>query len=132
MERSEDTVPENSTQSITAVRVAVVMQKMASLYALKPFPLEIMKMRSVVHEIVNHVTEGKSCKGPGRNSLILQNEVKKPIDDRCQGKIDGRWHDQPKRIVRIIVMHTMGNMKKLLAQSACESVVEYDSMNEVF
>ena len=62
MRGTEYSIPENRAQTITTIRITVMMQKMASLHALKPSVLEIEEVRCKMHEVINHVSEDESGK----------------------------------------------------------------------
>jgi hypothetical protein len=80
---SKNPIPENCAQTVSTIRVSIMVKQMASFNSLKPCILEIEEMRPEVHEVVNHVTEYKSGKEPCSYSAILENEVKDPIKEKC-------------------------------------------------
>ena len=100
------------------------------LLQLKP---EAAVHREMMHRVMDHVvteiTEDQS--GESWRGVTTKDNEKDSIKDKRERDADARWHDEPARIIRVIVMHAVQHKVETFSPAIFGFVVKCVSMNEV-
>src|SRR2546423_13917741 len=87
-------------------------------------------MRRVVDHVVEKIAGEQPGKDRGRDPA--EHKQEQPVNDNRERDADDRRHDQPGRIFRIIVMHSVQQKMELFPPSALWLIMKSPSMNRVF
>ena len=92
-------------------------------------PLHGEMVRRIMEHVIANVTEDQSGKYTRRQTT--ENYKEEPVEKERKRDAYARWHDEPSRIVWIIMMNAVDNEVNLLSQTALRFIMKYVPVNEV-
>src|ERR1700736_49480 len=126
----KNVVPQRRANPETEVVVVIMMTQMVLLQPIQNAAFHREMMDRVMNGIVTNVAPNET--GPDCRRGVSEKEKEQAIKDNRQRNAHRRRHDQPLRIIWIIMVNTMDNEVKLFPDSAGWLVVKSVAMNHIF
>lgn len=128
--RPKNVIPKGRAHAETGVVVMKMMPQMVLFEPVQDTTSHREMMDRIMNRIVTNVTGDET--GPDRRRRVSKKERKHEVENNCQRDADYRRHDQPFRVVRIIVVNAVENEVQLFSNLTARLVMKNSAMNYVF